>query len=277
MDATGVNPTSVARNFDKKKNNKKFGFCSVSPSPNTGMHSASSRFKRSGQFAEWREFIKFRDDQMKYDDIGSENKIKWQHFKASSDGASNGSNGSPSNDLNEADLRGDAAGLRDFIGSRAAPTNKFLNSVIPSNAAWSPCKNVYCTNLCGPLGTYPAFLQSKVENGLLFRPSHCADCIAARKLTHPLSQMVPLTPLDVFGKTRAQESLTFPAVAHPSAAHAGYLHGATERRLASLEAKFAQLCDAKEAALGLLSKMLQRQSLNEQCAIHLLFPLALWE
>ena len=141
----------------------KFGFCSASPSPNIGMHSASNRFKRSGHFAEWREFIKFRDDQMKYDDIGSENKIKWQHFKASSDGASNGSNGSPSNDLNEADLRGDAAGLRDFIGSRAAPTNKILNSVIPSNAAWSPCKNVYCTNLCGPLGTYPAFLQSKVR------------------------------------------------------------------------------------------------------------------
>jgi hypothetical protein len=79
--------------------------------------------------------------------------------------------------------------------------------------------------------------------------------------------MVPFTPLDVFGKTRAPESLTFPAVAHPSAAHAGYLHGATERRLASLEAKFAQLCDAKEAALGLHSKMLQLQSLNEQCAI----------
>ena len=96
---------------------------------------------------------------------------------------------------------------------------------------------------------------------------HCAECIAARKPTHPLSQMVPLTPLDVLGKTRAPESLTFPAVAHPSAAHAGYLHGATERRLASLEGKFAQLCDAKEAALGLHSKILQRQLLNEQCAI----------
>jgi hypothetical protein len=44
---------------------------------------------------------------VKYDDIGSENKIKWQHFKASSGGASNGSTGSLSNDLNEVDLRGD--------------------------------------------------------------------------------------------------------------------------------------------------------------------------
>jgi hypothetical protein len=73
MDATGVNPTSVARKFDKKRTMKS-GFCSVLPSPNIGMHSASNRFKRSGHFAEWREFIKFRDDQMKYDDIGSEKK-----------------------------------------------------------------------------------------------------------------------------------------------------------------------------------------------------------
>jgi hypothetical protein len=93
---------------------------------------------------------------MKYDDIGSENKIKWQHFKASSGGVLNGSNGSPSNDLNEADLCGDAAGLRDFIGSRAAPTNKFLNSMIPSNAAWSPCKKRVLHQLVRPFGHLPS-------------------------------------------------------------------------------------------------------------------------
>ena len=38
-----------------------------------GMNSASNRFKRSGNFAVWREFIDFRG-KMKSDDIGSENK-----------------------------------------------------------------------------------------------------------------------------------------------------------------------------------------------------------
>jgi hypothetical protein len=134
MDATGVNPTSVARKFDKKRT-MKFGFCSVSPSPNIGMHSASNRLKRSGNFAMWREFNDFCADKMKSDDIGSENRIKWQHFKASSGGASNGSNGSLSNDLNEADLPRDIAGRRGFIDSREEQKDKFHNSVIPSNEA----------------------------------------------------------------------------------------------------------------------------------------------
>ena len=80
---------------------------------------------------------------MKLDDIGSENKKKWHHFKASSCGASKGSDGSLSNDLNEANLPGGVAGRRDFIDSRAEPNNKFHNSAVPSDEAWSPCKNVY--------------------------------------------------------------------------------------------------------------------------------------
>ena len=264
MDATGVNYTSVAGKNDKQRY-MKFGFCPVSPSPNIGMHSASNKFKRSGNLAEWREFINFRAEKMKSENIGSENERTWHHFKASSRGASNGGNGYPSHDLNVANFPGDVAGRFYFIASRAEQKNKFHNSVIPSNEAWSPCKNVYCTNLCGPLGSYPAFLQSKVENGLLFRPSHCADCIAARKLTRPLSQMVPLTPLAVFGKSRAPVSLAFPEEARASAAHAGNLLDATACRIASLEAKFARLCDATEAAaLGLHSKMLQRHALNDR-------------
>ena len=73
MDATGVNPTSVARKIVTKRNIR-FGFCPVSPSPNIGMHSAANRFKRSGNLAEWREFINFRAEKMKSDDIGSEEK-----------------------------------------------------------------------------------------------------------------------------------------------------------------------------------------------------------
>ena len=179
MDATGVNHTSVARRNDTKRN-VKFGFGPTSPLPTIGLHSASNKFKRSGNLAEWREFINFRAGKMKSDDIGLENVKKWHQFKASSCGASNGRNGSLTNDLNEADLPGDVAARRNFIDSRAETQNKYHSSVISSNQAWSPCKNVYCTNLCGPLGTYPAFLQSKVENGLLSRPTHCADCIKAR-------------------------------------------------------------------------------------------------
>ena len=72
MDATGVNHTSVARRIDKKRN-VKFGFGPASPLPNIGMHSASNKFKRSGNLAEWREFINFRAEKMKSDDIGFEN------------------------------------------------------------------------------------------------------------------------------------------------------------------------------------------------------------
>ena len=73
MDAMGVNHTSVARKIDKKRN-MKFGFCPISLSPNIGMHSASNRFKRSGNLAEWREFVNFRAEKIKFDNIGSENK-----------------------------------------------------------------------------------------------------------------------------------------------------------------------------------------------------------
>ena len=131
-----MNHTSVARKFDKKRNVKFFG--PVSPPPNIGMHSASNKFKRSGNLAEWREFINFRAEKMKSENIGSENEKKWLHFKASSRGASNGGNVSLSNDLNVANLPGYVADRFDFIGSRAGPKNKFHNSVIPSNVAWSP-------------------------------------------------------------------------------------------------------------------------------------------
>jgi hypothetical protein len=75
MDATGVNHTFVARRNDTKRN-VKFGFSPASPLPNSGMHSASNRFKRSGNLAEWREFINFRAEKMKSDNIGSEKKRK---------------------------------------------------------------------------------------------------------------------------------------------------------------------------------------------------------
>ena len=103
----------------------KFGFCPVSPSPNIGMHSASNKFKRSGNLAEWREFINFRAEKMKSENIGSENEKKWHHFKASSRGASNGGNGSLSNDLNVANLPINVAGRFDFLDSRSGPKNNF--------------------------------------------------------------------------------------------------------------------------------------------------------
>ena len=89
--------------------------------------------------SKWREFINFRAEKMK-SDIGPENQAKWQHFKASSCGASNDSNGSLSNDLNKANLPWDVAGRREFIDSRAEPNNKFHNSVTPSNEAWTLVK-----------------------------------------------------------------------------------------------------------------------------------------
>jgi hypothetical protein len=55
----------------------KFGFCPVSPSPKIGMHSASEKFKRSGNLAAWRALINSRAEKMKSDDIGSENLNTW--------------------------------------------------------------------------------------------------------------------------------------------------------------------------------------------------------
>ena len=111
--------------------------------------------------------------------------------------------------------------------------------------------------LVRPFGLLPRVSQSKVETGLLFRPSHCAECIAARKLTRPLSQMVPLTPLTVFGETRAPVSLAFSEEARTSAAHAGTLQDATACRIARLEAQLGTLSDE----LALSSKLLRSEFL----------------
>ena len=67
MDETGVNHTSVARRNITKRH-MKFGFSHALPLPNIGMHSASNKIKRSGNLAEWREFINFRAGKMKSDD-----------------------------------------------------------------------------------------------------------------------------------------------------------------------------------------------------------------
>jgi hypothetical protein len=67
-----VNHTSVARRNDTTRN-VKFSFSPASPLPNIGMHSASNKFKRSANFAEWRELVKFCAENMKSDDIGLEN------------------------------------------------------------------------------------------------------------------------------------------------------------------------------------------------------------
>jgi hypothetical protein len=105
------------------------------------------------------------------------------------------------------------------------------NFKLPARDTWSVCKSSDCSNLCGPLHTYPLYLQRKVETGRLLLPTHCVECLRARNLTRVLMPQVA-------GAVHHEPAAlcNAPGVARSLAAHPGNLQDPEACRLACLEA-----------------------------------------
>ena len=103
------------------------------------------------------------------------------------------------------------------------------DSELPALDTWSLCKTSDCSNLCGPLNSYPLYLQRKVRDGRLLLPTHCVDCLRTRALTRIVMPQVanavlhtPAAPCDA------------PRVARSLAAHPGNRQETETCRLACL-------------------------------------------